>query len=99
MTEWTMAHSLLANKIWDRLEALKLLDHPGGKPEGLTLRRTKAGRHQRSAGAWSWFFDAPNDPHVSEIGSQWSATEILKAKHLSVSTNDVGQTSIWPEPP
>ncbi len=42
------------------------------------IRRTYAGRGQRTSGALSWFF---LDCHP-DIGSQWPITELLKAKDI-----------------
>lgn len=54
-------------------------------PEGTyKLHRTYAGYWQRSEGAWSWWLGGPASDHSADIyrcrlGSQWPATEVLKA--------------------
>lgn len=55
-----------------------------GDPDDYEIKRTRAGRHQRSAGAWSWFLWHPWDSglagQASQFGSQWPAGKCAKAK-------------------
>lgn len=65
-------------------------------PEGARVERTRAGRHQRSAGAWSWYLlDA--DGSELNIASQWPVGELVKAARITAghqqSTRD---THIFP---
>ena len=53
---------------------------PGG-PENAKIRRTYAGRHQRSDGAWSWYLDAVQGLAPMSIGSQWKATTVVNPKN------------------
>lgn len=46
-----------------------------GPPSDVHIRRVRAGRHQRSAGAWSWSL-AASGLHVS-VGSQHTVAECL----------------------
>ncbi len=48
-----------------------------GKP---SIHRTRAGRHQRACGAWSWYLwsDDDHNPHRGNIGSQYPAKQIAK---------------------
>lgn len=64
-------------------------------PDGAQLRRTYAGRHQRSAGAWSWYLvDA--DGHELHIGSQISVTDLLKETTLHTWQDRLGDLHIDP---
>lgn len=57
------------------------------------FNRVRAGREDRSAGAWSW--DCYSQDYSIHFGSQFTATEILKAKKISIS-NSIGRLpSIW----
>jgi hypothetical protein len=49
----------------------------GRAPPDLMLVRTRAGRHQRSRGAWSWHLWSTIDYTAGSIGSQWSARELI----------------------
>lgn len=51
---------------------LNLTPYPGP----YQIHRTYAGRHQRSAGAWSWFLVDQNGMEV--VGSCFTATEIVR---------------------
>lgn len=48
------------------------------------IRRVYAGRHQRAAGAWSWFVYDPERPAL-QLGSQFSCTELLRCPSVDVS--------------
>lgn len=48
------------------------------EPNAIFIRRTRAGRHQRAAGAWSWVFHP-----ASHIGSAERASDLLKAPKLA----------------
>lgn len=66
------------------------------------ITRTYAGRHQRSAGAWSWSLLAPNGYDAffpTAVGSQWPAREI--ARHIRAGTiqgrlNSFDQLVLYP---
>lgn len=45
------------------------------------VRRTRAGRHQRAAGAWSWL--AVDKEGAEVVGSQWSIAEVVLAHHCN----------------
>jgi len=45
------------------------------------IHRTYCGRWQRGAGGWSWFMLTKNNV---DIGSTYRATEVLKAKKVSL---------------
>lgn len=60
-------------------------------PLNCELRRTYSGRHQRAAGAWSWWIT----PHAGRwkghaVGGYASVTELLRAKGLTM-----GESSDW----
>lgn len=44
-----------------------------------TIHRIYAGRHQKADGAWSWFM-MRKDNGIGDVGSQWTAKEIMKWK-------------------
>jgi len=50
-------------------------------PDGYIFRRTYAGHHQRSAGAWLWYIWTPDG---QEFGSCESVKECLEANTLSI---------------
>lgn len=52
-----------------------------GDPSEYRIRRTYAGVHQRSAGAFSWFLDHPDREmgwKVSHMGSSYPASYLVK---------------------
>lgn len=51
-------------------------------PEHAVFKRTYAGYWQLSSGAWKWLCNYPEHPY--DIGSSYTAGEILKAKKISV---------------
>lgn len=51
-------------------------------PEHAVFKRTYAGIWQLSEGAWKWLCNYPEYPY--DIGSSYTAGEILKAKKISV---------------
>jgi hypothetical protein len=61
--------SALARRMWT------LFGNEDRPPAGLEIRRTRAGHHQRSNGAWSWYLYAP-DQYLEDLGSQWPAREL-----------------------
>lgn len=71
-------------------------------PEGTRLERTRAGRIQRSQGAWSWFAVFPCGQRVTwkgrglQLGSHSPMTVLLNAARLVVSDTDWGDTEIDP---
>lgn len=58
----------------------------GIKADYKTFRRTYAGHWQRSQGAWSWSMQRTDMP--SDLGSQWSLSEILSKKDYVVVYED-----------
>ena len=73
------------------VERLRAEGHP--VPEGEMPYRVYAGRHQRSAGAWSWCIEMGH--YV--LGSQWSMREIVEAPGIeSAKLPWGGQTEIYP---
>ena len=46
-------------------------------PDGASLRRTYAGRHQRSAGAWSWYL-VDKDDRALPVGSAYRVSDCLR---------------------
>lgn len=90
--------SELARKLVIRLKAAGV---PLIKPDdAYRIRRTRAGRHQRSSGAWSWCLERNSltDYHMElSIGSQWPVKELLRGK-FHVSIMDWGDYIIDPEP-
>lgn len=85
-----------ATKLWKRLQDQGLIGRdPPPDPE---VSRTHAGRHQRSAGAWSWTFSSASDWIVSCIGSEFTLGELLKSPFHSIFKSCGGDVSIYPEP-
>lgn len=81
---------LMASKLSvDMVKRLKAAGVPLAKADdAYCIQRTRAGRHQRSAGAWSWSLRrvSETDYHMEiQIGSQWPAKELLGGNfHVSV---------------
>lgn len=70
-------------------------------PEGTQLRRTYAGRDQRSKGAWSWFFDYPDrsrwpDRTFRPIGSIYPVSLLLREPRLMVMRTITGDLEVDP---
>lgn len=61
-------------------------------PEDAKFKRVYAGRHQVAAGAWSWFCI---DKKFKQYGSQFNATELLKAEKISISYGTGYSPEIW----
>lgn len=70
-----------------------------GTADDWKIRRTYAGRHQRSVGAWSWYLEWVGDiKHGSwsgAIGGYWPAKQCAK-NGASVTTEFNGSISIDP---
>jgi hypothetical protein len=64
-------------------------------PEGTTIRRTKAGRHQKAAGAWSWYFWHPDHPHLINIGGYDTVKNLARAKKLVSWCDDYTRSIGW----
>lgn len=62
-----------ARKIARLIEALGIVERA---PDDLEVRRTRAGRNMRSAGAWSWFLYSET-MDVTHVGSHWPAAKII----------------------
>lgn len=67
-------------------------------PEGTTVQRTYAGRHQRSAGAYSWTFQHIDSKYfgVGNIGSMYLIKDLARAKKICVYKHD-GDIELFPE--
>lgn len=77
-------------------EVVRLMRDAGVPVDGdLVIERTHAGRHQRSAGAWSWY---AVDTHGSVVvASQWPIGELVKAGTVTASPNPSRETLVlWP---
>lgn len=72
-----------------------LTSHGIAVPGDITIVRTRAGHHQRSAGAWSWY--AMDSRCVVVAGSQWSVGKLVRAAKISVDMNREGEAVIEPE--
>lgn len=80
---------------WERLRKrlLKECELEVGKE----FSRCYPGRHGRSAGAWSWVTTHAKTKGWN-VGSQWSMTELLKSKEISVEHDRVTYDyHIYPE--
>ncbi|KKL56267.1 hypothetical protein LCGC14_2247130 [marine sediment metagenome] len=77
--------SELAKKLYAQVRA----DNPHLPDVEVGINRTYAGHWQRSKGAWLWYFYNSDYPSISNIGSQWPATECMKAKELEYYYNEV----------
>lgn len=53
-------------------------------PNDVTLQRTRAGRHQRACGAWSWRLYGTCDGIPWELGGYEPIRELIKRKRLVV---------------
>ena len=53
-------------------------------PADLRVERTRAGRWQRSCGAFSWFLRSDSDPyhHVNCVGSVYPARVVARCAHV-----------------
>lgn len=60
--------------------------------DAYNFTREYVGYWQRSGGAWVWSARTNNGPIT--IGSQWSATYLLKSKRLAFAERS---NEIWPE--
>jgi len=66
----------------------------------ITFQQTEriyAGHWQLSAGAWKWVCSSPNLPY--DIGSCFTAAEILKAKKISYEKLTNALPEIWVDDP
>jgi hypothetical protein len=63
-----------------------------------SIRRIRAGHHQRSAGAWSWELYTKEHVRCGRVGSQFAATEIARLGPLrtEVYSNRFGDDDIIP---
>jgi hypothetical protein len=69
-------------------------------PEQAEIRRTHAGRVQRSQGAWSWFVHIPLEAYKGgqpQVGSHWQIRQLMAARRLEVSKAPWGDLEIGPE--
>ena len=79
---------------WDKLRK-RIREELGIKLEE-EFTRLYPGYWQRSRGAWSWLSRRPAGAHLS-VGSQWSMTELLKAKTLTAYQDSSVDTAIIPD--
>jgi hypothetical protein len=52
-------------------------------PEDATICRTYAGRHQRAAGAWTWYAWSATRGNLGGIGSHSTVNELVRAPVIS----------------
>jgi hypothetical protein len=69
------------------------------KESDTIIRRVYAGRHQRSAGAWSFYLAAKSTAHYPELGSSFRAKDMAKlgVDGTTLYTNHFGQQEILPK--
>lgn len=61
------------------------------------IRRTYAGREQKSIGAWTWYLTGPEeDGYRDNLGSQYPVTELIHYAKLTIYQDRVGDTHIMP---
>lgn len=61
----------------------------------VTIERTHAGHHQRSAGAWSWY--AVDAGGAVVAASQWPIGQLVRAKGVTAALNRSRETHVlWP---
>ena len=66
-------------------------------PEDWEIQRTYAGRHQRSAGAWSWYLQSIGADWVAGgYGSPWPATLCAKSGSTVIVSIFTGDVELWP---
>jgi hypothetical protein len=72
----------------------------GAPPADLSIRRIRAGRHQRAAGAWSWCLFSPTVSGL-DVGSQYPAGKVAATlpRNTSLYLASWGSTSIFIERP
>jgi len=66
-------------------------------PSGSVLRRLRAGRHQRAAGAWLWCGDG--NLAASNTGSTYTMSELLASNSLERLDSRIGTTEVFPAHP
>jgi hypothetical protein len=59
----------------------------------IEVRRTRAGRWQRYAGAWSWWLQ---DDRRVIVGSQWSLRDLMTRKDVQISLGRYGDIVMEP---
>ena len=93
---WKRLHTEVKHTTFDKLQK-RLMDDLGLSAKD--FRRTRCGKWERSSGAWSWdAVDASTGQRT--VGSQYSATELLKSKKMSIYQDDTKycfDTEIMPE--
>ena len=61
------------------------------------IKRTYAGREQKSIGAWTWFLTGPEDDgYRGNLGSQYPVTELVHYAKLTLYQDRVHDTHILP---
>lgn len=61
------------------------------------IRRTYAGREQKSIGAWTWYLTGPEtDGYRGRLGSQYPVTELIHYARLTVYQDRVNDMHIFP---
>lgn len=53
-----------------------------------TIKRTRSGRHQKSAGAWVWYVS--DYPNVTDIGGCETLTELRHCPNLGLIRSGIG---------
>ena len=61
------------------------------------IRRTYAGREQKSIGAWTWYLTGPEaDGYRERLGSQYPVTELIHYAKLQLYQDRVEDVHIMP---
>jgi len=89
--------SKLARKIVDRLVKMELLDPEVFDVETAEIDRLYTGYWQKKEGAWSWALSIKTkggDQKFGLFGSQWSATDCVKAEKWDIWNNGFDKSII-----
>ena len=93
-----LRNTRLARKLWQRITDSGFnLDYP---KDQVAIRRTYAGHWMRAAGAFTWELTnlEGRSARLFSVGSQWTATECARSKHLVVQNEGFnGGLTIYPE--
>ncbi len=68
-------------------------------PGHAVIRRTRAGRHMKAAGAWTWFVWVETNlgSEFLNIGGLETVTKLSRCRRISVWTNEWGETEVASE--
>lgn len=72
----------MSSRLLSRLVRRLREEHDLDLEDDLSMFRTRAGRHQRAAGAWAWFVLDSKNREV--LASQYPISELVKAPKLTV---------------